>query len=108
MFSIDYGQGQTEGIASVWTLCLYEQEFGGDLIKDVFRSSDEQGSLFETENWTCLIKALWACLKAKDDTLPPFKAWAKDIGEIDLLAVQQELPAHIARGLFRHGGDTSS
>ena len=45
---VDYGAGEKELLFSGWTLVLYEQQFGGDLIQDLFGKVEVRKSDVET------------------------------------------------------------
>lgn len=114
---IDYGRGDAEVFVSPWTLVIYEQEFKADMIQDLFGKvvvrdeEEEEGAVtvfdYRDTNWTSVAKALWACLKAADDNLPPFKKWATTIGDLNMLKVAYTLIPVVSDGLFRSGGTAS-
>ena len=112
---LNYGHGEKEIIVSAWTLYLYECEFkGGDMIADVFGrveiGGEDDGALvidYSKTNWTSVIKALWACLKAADASLPPFEEWAKTLGTIDLYEVVSTVVPEMQRNLFQSGASDS-
>lgn len=125
---VDYGAGGKELLFSGWTLVLYEQQFGGDLIQDLFgkvevRKSDVETALrnvgveeaperedddpvlftsdYTQTNWTAVLKALWAGLKTADDALPGFTQWSRELGAIDLGRLQKEIVPEAMRMFFR-------
>ena len=111
---IDYGCGEREIEPSVWSLALYEQEFGSDLIQDVFgrqrsngAASDEGESeiIFDyTEaNWFALTRALWAMLKAADDKIPRFSEWAKTATGMNMYLLFMGITSAVRDGFFRSG-----
>lgn len=114
---IDYGAGDAEAVLGVYTLVVYEQEFRSDLIQDLFgravlrKEADEEDVIFAVDyrdvNWTSLAKVLWAALKAADDSVPSFKAWAAGAGAIDLNAVHRALVPEAMRMFFRAGAGDS-
>lgn len=113
---IDYGQGEKEIVLSVYTMMLYEQEFGSDIIKDLFgravlRKEDDEDVVFAVDyrdtNWTAVVKVLWASLKAADDSVASFKQWQKDLGAIDLNATSNAIIAEAWRVFFRAGASDS-
>lgn len=124
---VDYGAGEKELLFSGWTLVLYEQQFGGDLIQDLFgkvevRKSDVETALrnvgvdeaperedddpvlftsdYTQTNWTAILKALWAGLKTADDALPGFTQWSRGLGAIDLGQLQKEIVPEAMRMFF--------
>lgn len=62
---------------------------------------------YRNTNWTALIRALWACLKTADDSLPPFKEWEQGVGDIDLFAVSNQIVPELNRKFFRAGVSAS-
>ena len=108
---IDYGKGEVEVDVSTWTLVLYEQEFGKDLIKDVFGRSEVREDAddvmfvvdFTQSNWTAFVRLLWAAIKTVDDSLPSFKEWARKEGYINVNTIMNELTEAALKGLFRTG-----
>jgi hypothetical protein len=117
---VDFGQGEKEAVISVWTLVVYEQEFGSDMLKDLFgketvRKSDLEESdddiLFEFDysvhNWTAALKVVWASLKAADDKTPKFEQWAKTVGDVNLFDIIGEFVPEVRARLFRPRADAS-
>ena len=103
---------------SVWTLSLYEQEFGGaNMLADLFGvvSLDDEAvkskSLaldFTAQDWTMLTRVLWAGVKTADDSTPSFVAWSKSIKEIDMFEVANNVPIDVMQACFRTGAGTSA
>lgn len=112
--------------ATTYTLVAYEQEFNGDLIKDVFgridvrnaaRNFDENGNLvamdYTIDNWNAELRAFWAMLKTsyeiarsegrKAEVVPPFVQWCLKTKSIDMGQVSQAVFDECQRGLFRSG-----
>lgn len=107
---VDYGEGAAEAVVSVETLMVYEQEFGGDLIRDFLGLQDmaeDEGPSdsvdFRQVNWTALVRVLWAALKVADPGMPRFAEWAAGLGDVDLLAVNAQLGPEVVRRFFRAG-----
>lgn len=105
---LDYGQGEKELCVSMYTLVVYEQEFHRDLIKDVFgvveinKAKTDKISLdYRTVEWTALTRALWAALKAADDSTLPYAEWAKSAGDIDFWALAGDFTQELNLRLFR-------
>ncbi len=128
--TIDYGSGPKEARATLLSLVVYEQEFGSDLIKDLFGKAEVRRSDLEPQgegegpaegspddvvlsfdygsvNWTASVKALWAFLKAADGTVPPFREWAAGTGDLDMFSVAPQVIAEARRGFFRTGAAAS-
>lgn len=102
---------------SVWTLALYEQEFGGaNMLADLFgvvalegeKSKPKALSLdFTAQDWTTLARVLWAGAKTADDSTPSFAAWAKSAKDIDMFEVANKVPIDVMQACFRTGAGTS-
>lgn len=110
-FSID-GK-QVEAQASVLTLVLYEQEFGKDLIKDLFGKTslddaEQDGSYidFTLNNWTAIPRVLWAMCKTVDESVPRYREWAKGITGIDMFSLNQEIADAVVDAFFRPAAAT--
>lgn len=110
---IDFGQGEVEIAAGVGMMMIYEQEFNSDIIKDLYdkvviRKEDEDEDIiaaldFRKVNWTILVRTLWACMRNADKTLPGFKEWSENVGDINLLDLNAQLMPIVERSLFRTG-----
>lgn len=108
---IKIGDEEREAIASAKTLMIYEQEFGGDLIQDLYgravihRPEDDEDVLlvldYTATNWTAALKALWACLRTADDSVVPFKEWVEALPDVNLMEVTGALYPEVQRRLFR-------
>lgn len=119
------GSGPVEITATLYTLSLYEQEFGGDLIKDVFGrhtkdEADEEVLIdMTTNNWNAEIKALWAMVKtaadlkdergdlAPNDRVPSFKKWRKTVGKINVREIADAVVEEALDGFFHTGAAVS-
>lgn len=103
LFEVEYGGSTHKAAAGLNALVIYEQEFNSDLIKDVFgivevteedlvESKSKDDVVFRLDytktNWTKIAKAIWACLKNHDDTIPSFTSWAKQIDDMNLIEAQ--------------------
>lgn len=94
-----------------YTLYLYEQEFGSDMIKDTLGvievagdSENGDGKLdFTGTNWTALAKGLWAACKCADDSTPPFKQWAQSLSDVNLFTLPGTFAPLVYQELFRSG-----
>lgn len=118
---LDFGKGDTELEASVWTLVVYEQEFGSDMLGDLFgevKFADDSGK-FMVENgevvgidyskfkWTTCVKALWAASKAANPDIAPFKDWAAKMKGINLFTVATKFVDELQKELFRPRAEAS-
>jgi hypothetical protein len=112
---ITIGDDEAEAIFGVGTLAAYEEEFGRDLIQDLFgkvrvEDPDKQGDdvLYTIDytqtNWTALLRATWAGVSVADPATPPFKEWAKGIGEINLNELMNQVVPVCIRQFFRPQG----
>lgn len=112
---IDFGCGEVEATPCVKTLVIYEQEFGSDMVQDLFgretvRRTDDSDVLFAFDyrdfEWTAALKALWASVKTADPSTPPFRAWADSLGDVDLMEVVARFIPEVRARLFRPRADT--
>ena len=114
---IDYGSGDVEVLVSPWSLVIYEQEFHSDMIQDVLgkvvvrNEDDEDGAIavfdYRDVNWTSYVKALWACMKAADDSVPSFRKWSEANKTINIMKISNALTPALEDGLFHSGGTAS-
>ena len=116
---IDYGCGDKEIAPNVWALALYEQEFGSDLIQDVFgrqrskdvASDDGEGGAeivfdYTDANWFARTRALWAMLKAADDRIPRFSEWSKSATGFNMYLLFMGVTSAVRDGFFRSGSSS--
>ncbi len=129
MPTIDYQHNGTEHEyeATTYTLMVYEQEFKGDLIKDVYghinlaegsEDFDDEGNQigfnFTVDNWTAYPRAFWAMLKTAEaiarsegrrvPAVPRYESWAlTESRGIDIAEISQVVFNECQRGLFRAG-----
>lgn len=114
---VDFGQGEKEALVSVWTLSIYEQEFGSDMIQDLFGeevvkadNEDDDNVIFKFDyhdfNWTAATKALWAALKCADPDTQPYAIWARELGDIDLWSIIRDFLPEVRARLFRPSADS--
>lgn len=104
---IEVNGKKVEFKVSVLTTVLYEQEFGSDIIKDLFGKVVQDTSRdvvfdYTTTNWTATLKAFWAAIKTANRATPSFNEWAAECGDIDLFEVSSILMPEVMRGLFRN------
>ncbi|WP_288070768.1 hypothetical protein [Adlercreutzia caecimuris] len=113
---LDYGRGPEECRMGLKAMSAYEQEFGRDIIQDLFGrvtvrepEPDEEGVVasvdYRDTNWTALVRALWASRRAADESVPPYAVWADGIDALDLNAVSDALMPEAVRTFF-HAGDS--
>jgi hypothetical protein len=128
--TIDYGDGEKQVEISFMTCLVYEHEFKADLIADVmgsvkFRSnvlSSADGVVempveqvdddfvfdYHSISWVTSVKALWACLKTADASVPSFMAWAATLPpSIDMWEIVTFIRREVETRLFRHGAADS-
>lgn len=120
------GYGKVEAVATAYTLAVYEQEFGGDLIKELFgrteiAEGDGDGSVidFTNENWLVDIKALYAMVRtnydikaaagdaAPNDRPKPFTDWVRSIGRVNMQRISEAVVGEALNGFF-HAPDTAA
>lgn len=105
---IDSKNGSFEVKYNFYTLYLYEQEFGSDLIKDLYGNIATEigdsvvGFDFGLVNWTSVVKALWAGAKCANPATPRFKDWAQTV-DINLFDEAGKVLEEINGSLFRFG-----
>lgn len=102
-FQVYYEGSNHAALAGLDALTIYEQEFRADLIQDVYgivdiTEADLEGALkragaaddvvitidYTRTNWTALTRAVWACLKSKDESIPSFAVWRKKTEGLNL------------------------
>lgn len=122
------GDAEVEIMASLYTLVVYEQEFGSDLIKDVFGKHQVQNGDetvltidYTQENWFEELKALWAMVKtaadlkdskgelAPNDRVPGFNTWAKSniASQVNMREIADVVFTEAVSGFFRAGAADS-
>ena len=107
----DYGNGEIEIEISFYALLVYEQEFGGDMIQDLFGriviNQEDSGEIaldYTQTNWTATTKALWACAKTANDNVQPYKQWARTMTNgVNMYSLSSNLIRCIEQELFRLG-----
>lgn len=108
------GEGRDLEISiNFYTLYLYEQEFGSDMIQDtigVVRVGEPKGGEdgvveldFKSTNWTAMTKALWAACKCADDGTEPYRQWARGLEGVNMYALSESFASLIFQELFRTG-----
>ena len=132
MPKVDYENNgvEREYEATTYTLVVYEQEFGRDLIKDVFgridvtqalRNIDSDGNViamdYTVDNWSSYPRAFWAMLKTSEAickrdnrpclAVPSYTQWCLETRSIDMGQLSQIVFDECQRGLFRSGAADS-
>ena len=132
MPKVDYESNgvEREYEATTYTLVIYEQEFGKDLIKDVFGridvrqaadNFDSNGNMvvmdYTVDNWTAELRAFWSMLKTSEAickrdnrpclAVPTFAKWCLETRSIDMTQISQLVFDECQRGLFRSGAADS-
>lgn len=112
---ITIGDAEHEAVFGVGTLVIYEEEFGRDLIQDLFgkvQVTDPDGKAddvlytidYTQTNWTALLRAAWAAIRAAEPSTKPFKAWAAGIGSVNLNDLSNQVVPEAIRQFFRPKG----
>ena len=120
------GYGEVEMLATMYTLLVYEQEFGSDPIKDVFgkhQIDHGDGTVltidYTQENWVEETKLLWAMVKtandladergevAPKDRTPSYKKWVKRVGKVDMHEIANAVITEAVEGFFHSGAAAS-
>lgn len=118
------GYGELEARATALTLVIYEQEFGSDIIKDVFgrheaEKSDGPVVDFTIDNWFGELKALWALVmtdyqlrKDSGDAAPNedpgrFLSWVRKVGKVNFREIASAVFDECMDGFFHTGAAVS-
>lgn len=110
---IDYGYGDREFEFGVAALVEYEQQFGGDLIKDLFgkvevsEDSDDVIVDFTKTEWTTCVKALWAAEKGLNPSTPGFRQWCRENPKPDMNIVTDAVCTVAVEDFFHTGAGSS-
>ena len=108
---IDYdGTGEKDIVLNLPAAVIYEHEFHSDMFQDVIgrvvirHDDDEDGTLlmdYRDVNWTAIMKALWAGLKAADDSTPSFPVWSRHLKPMNLYALNVAVITELRENFFR-------
>lgn len=113
MFEVPVGGEKVACDVTFDTALIYEQEFGGDIIADLFGRQTTDGALFvfDEENlvgidftkvrWLSLTKVLWAAMKTADKSVAPYREWARDTGGVNLLEARRLMQEAVNDCFFR-------
>lgn len=120
---IDYGYGEREFCISAAAAMEYEQQFGRDIVQDLFgrvevtaeQLADALGEGdgevltmdFTQTNWTACIRALWAGERAVDARTPGFDEWCRERPRPDLNAVSNAVLMDATEAFFHDGAGGS-
>ncbi len=111
---ITVGDKEYEGTMGVGTLVAYEEEFGRDLIQDLFGKvtvedgGDEAAMTIDytQTEWTALLRVAWSAIRtASPDAVPGFREWASSLGELNLNVISEQLVPVAIRQFFRPQGN---
>lgn len=64
--------------AAPWTVVVYEDEFGGDMVADL-KAYMQGDSKDENLHLTAYLKALWAMAKTANPALSGYRAWVRSL-----------------------------
>lgn len=115
MFEVEINGKKHKAAVSCLTPSIYELEFGGDMLADLFGRIDKKSGEFvefdkkggivaidyTAVKWNTLLKILWASLKTVNDALPGFNAWAKDADGVNIVETRLLLEGAINDCFFR-------
>ena len=112
MFDFEIGGKKVQAEVTFYTAWLYETEFQGDMLKDLFGEQDFDDPIvvdggrvvkvdFTKVNWTAVTRVLWAACKTADDKTPSYRAWMKDAKGANLWELNEVLSAEVADCFFR-------
>lgn len=111
---LDLGNGEVELEVNFWTLVVYEQQFGGDMIGDLFgkveAEEDEDGTLsidYTKYNWVAATKAMWAARFCADRGIPPYEDWCRSMTDVNMWPLIASLKSEVLARLFRTGAADS-
>ena len=118
---LDLGSGPVDLEISFWTLVVYEQEFGGNMIGDLFGKAElveESSAVYVNGNgnieidysqfdWTAGIRAMWAAARTHDSRTPAFATWARSMHGVDIWPIAAEFVDAVRTELFRPGATDS-
>jgi len=119
MFEVEINGKKHKAAVSCLTPYIYELEFGGDMLADLFGRIDKKSSEFvefdkkggivaidyTAVKWNTLLKILWSSLKTVNDALPGFNVWAKDAEGISIVETRMTLEKAITDCFFRSEPD---
>lgn len=91
---------------SAFSMVLYEQEFGTDLIGDlngkVMANDEEEGVLFDFAKvpWMKILQGVWAMLKTAKPSTPHFEKWVKGVDEFNVFEMRNTLESAVSDNFF--------
>jgi hypothetical protein len=123
MFTVEIDGRTVNADVTFYTAQLYEAEFRGDVIQELFSMQDDimDGMVITEEDgetvarydlsridltkvgWLAVNKLLWAAVKTADETTPGYQAWCKRTRGVDIWAVRDVLMAELSDCFFRPG-----
>ncbi len=113
MFEFDTDAGKLKAEVTFYTAQVYEAEFQGDIIADIFgvqrmdsgEFSFDDGALvgidFTKVGWTQLTRALWAAVKTAEPSTKRYAEWVRDMKGLNLWDVRNSLIEEISDCFFR-------
>ena len=115
MFEVEISGKKQKAVVSCLTPHIYELEFGGDMLADLFGridkktvdfvEFDKKGGVIAIDytavKWNTLLKILWAAIKTANDATPGFNVWAKSADGLDIVDVRIALEGAISDCFFR-------
>lgn len=124
---LDLGNGPVELEVSFWTLVVYETQFGGDMIGDLFgevtyAKDDEPEEVGEPTDgdepvaftidysafdWNSGVKAMWAAAKAANPGTPAYEQWCRGMHDVNMWPLMESLKSEVIARLFRPGAAIS-
>lgn len=111
---LDIGNGEIELEASFYTLIVYEQQFGGDMVGELFGEEGHASPISVSDtgdvvidykgfNWTAAAKAMWACAKCATPNMPTYESWMRSMTDVDMWNLIGEFIPYVRQALFRAG-----
>lgn len=118
MFTFEVDGRKVEAKVTFYTAHLYEMEFQGDLIRDLYGVQDNATDLMELEkvgeddyrvkridftkvHWSAVMKVLWSAVKTANQATPSYTDWMRSTSGVNLLLVQDMLGDEVSDCFFR-------
>lgn len=112
MFDVTIGEKTYKAEVSFYTAVLYEAEFRGDIIADLFGVQGQGRNPFSLNgedlevdftkvSWLSIAKATWAALKSADSSTPSYTAWMKKARGVNFWDLREALLEDASDCFFR-------
>ena len=120
------GLGEVRMQATMLTLVIYEQSFGGnDMVAGVFawHEAEDAGREyfveFTADDWLAVSRAVWAMSETewqlrndRGDATPnerpkPYKQWVREVGQVNMTQLSMAVASEMWDGFFHTGAAAS-